>query len=400
MRYSNYRKYANYVTHLSFLFVVLFFSSCGKKEKTSKPPVNVEIEKPKYMKFRKKIRVQGNIEPKEYADICVRIDGVLENMMVDEGDIVKKGAMLFQCDKFNLENEVEVAEQNVNVAMTKVKRAFIQQEIEKIKLEKGEIDFKRATKLIKSKVISKDTFERVELLWKKAKADLKSAEANLEHSKAIVEQTQSNVKIAKKELDDSMIKAPIDGVITSVIKEFGEYAKEGDCVLRIEKPDNLEISILLSSNYYSMIEAGKSKAVIYNLNGDQLTESVISYCSPSIDPTSRTFEIKIDLPLNKKLVSGMLCSIDLIFIEKMAYGVPTEAVMARRGNRSIIFVANKNKAKVLEIKCGIIDNNYTEIKNLTDKNISIIVKGQSFLDDGMDIKIIDRKSMETQNVSK
>ena len=400
MRYFHYRNYANYITYLSLLCAVVFFCSCGKKEKTVKPPINVEVEKPKYMKFQKKIRVQGNIEPKEYADICVRIDAVLEKMMVDEGDKVKKGAMLFQCDKFNLENEVEVAEQNVKVAKTKEKRALIQLEIEKIKLEKGEIDFKRAKKLIDSKVISNDAFERVELFWKKAKADLKSAEASLEHSRAIVEQTQSNVKIAKKELDDSMIKAPIDGVITSVIKELGEYAKKGDCVLRVEKPDNLEISILLSSNYYSMIEAGKSRAVIYNLNGDKLTESIISYCSPSIDPTSRTFEIKIDLPRNKKLVSGMLCSIDLIFIEKMAYGVPTEAVMARRGNRSIIFVPNQGKAKSLEIKCGIIDDNYTEIKDFTDKNISVIIKGQSFLDDGTHIKIIDRKLMEQRNVSK
>ncbi len=400
MRNFHYIKHANHITHLFSLSIVLIFCSCGKREKIDKPPVNVEVEQPKYMKFKKKIRVQGNIEPKEYADICARIDGVLENMMVEEGDVVKKGMMLFQCDKFNLESEVEVAEQNVNVAKTKVKRALIQLEIETIKLEKGELDFKRAKKLIENRVISKDNFERIELLWEKAKADIKSAEANLEHTKAIVEQAQSNVKIAKKELDDSMIKAPIDGVITSVIKELGEYAKKGDCVLMVEKPDNLEISILLSSNYYSMIEAGKSKAVIYNLNEEVLTESVISYCSPSIDPTSRTFEIKIDLPNNKKLVSGMLCSIDLIFHEKMAYGVPTEAVMARRGNRSIIFVANKDKADALEIKCGIIDNNYTEIKDFVDNHLSVIIKGQSFLDDGMKIKIIDKRSKELHNVSK
>lgn len=399
MRNYHYRKCSDHIVFLSILCTILFLCSCGKKEKISKSPINVEVEKIKYLKFQKKIRVQGNIEPKEYADICVRLDGVLENILVDEGDKVKKGAMLFQCDKFNLVNEVEVVKQNVNVAKTGEKKAFIQLEIEKVKLEKGEIDFKRAKKLIDSKVISKDSFERVELYWKKAKADLKRAEAHLEYSQAVVEQAQSNVKIAQKELEDSMIKSPIDGVVTFVVKELGEYAKKGDCVLRIEKTENLEISILLSSNYYSMIETGKSKAAIYNLSGDKLTETIISYCSPSIDPTSRTFEIKIDLPKNKKLVSGMLCSIDLIFIEKNAYGVPTESIMKRSGNRSIIFLAKQGKADALEITCGISDNNYTEIKNLADKNISVIVKGQSFLDAGTSIKIVNEKMMEQNNVS-
>ena len=400
MRYFHYRTYVNHITYVVFLCVIVLFCSCGKKEKRSKPPVNVEVAKPRYLKFQKKIRVQGNIEPKEYANICVRLDGVLENLMVDEGDRIKKGAMLFQCDKVNLENEVEVAEQNVNVAKTEETKALIQLEIEKIKLEKGGIDFDRAKKLIKAQAISKDTYERTELLWKKAKADLKRSEAHLQHVKALVEQAQSNVKIAKKELEDSMIKSPIDGVVTFVLKELGEYAKKGDCVLRIEKPDDLEISILLSSNYYSMIEKGKSKAIIYSLGGDKLMESIISYCSPSIDPTSRTFEIKIDLPKDKKLVSGMLCSIDLLFIEKMAYGVPTEAVMTRSGNRAIIFLLNQGKAEELEIKCGIIDNNYTEIKDLVDKNISVIVQGQSFLDDGTPVKIINNKLTEQKNVSK
>ncbi len=121
----------------------------------------------------------------------------------------------------------------------------------------------------------------------------------------------------------------------------------------------------------------------------QQTGPIISYRSPSIDPTSRTFEIKIDLPKNKHLASGMLCSIDLIFIEKMAYGVPTEAIMTRTGNRSIIFLPKQGKADALDIQCGIIDNDYTEIKNIADKNISVIIKGQAFLDTGTPIRIVN-----------
>lgn len=391
-------KYRN--SYILSIFLACCLCSCSEKGGKAIRCVNVEISKPKLMKFQKKLRVQGNIEPKDDADICARIDGAIDVMHVREGVSVKKGDVLFQSDRIALENHVEVAKQNVNVAETKLSAALIQHEIAKTTMEKTGIDFKRAKKLVASNAISKNAYEIAELHNKQAFANVKSAEANAAHAKAIVELSRSRMKIAIKELDDSMIKSPIDGVVTSLIKELGEYAKMGDCVLRVENVKELEISILLSSNYYAMITPGKSNTAIYNLNGEKLTESIISYRSPSIDPTSRTFEIKIDLPPNNKLVSGMLCSIDLIFVEKMAYGVPSEAVIKRSGNRTIVFIPNKNQAKSIDVECGISDNSYTEVKNIGGKELFVIVKGQAFLDDGTPIKVIDKNAVEEQNVSK
>jgi RND family efflux transporter MFP subunit len=371
------------------LFVVLICCSCREEQELVSTAVKVEIAKPKYMLFQDRITVHGNIEPVDYAEICARVDGVIDELNVQEGDKVKRGTILFQSDRMNLKSQVEIAKQNLNVAKSNLIKAVISQETRKIFLQKANIDYVRAKGLLERNAISKDSFERTELLWKQAGADIQSSQADVKYAQALVDQATSNVKISQKMLEDSMIKAPYDGVITVTNKKVSEYAKKGDCVLRIENPDKLEIAILLSSNYYSDIKVGKTKALIYSLEGDRLVEALVAYRAPNIDPISRTFEIKITLPKTSKLVSGMLCSITLIFSEHMGYGVPREAIMLRGENRSIVFTPAANQAKSLQVYPGISNGRYTELKNIT-KDLDIIVKGQAFLNADTPIKIMNK----------
>ncbi|MCK4983779.1 MAG: efflux RND transporter periplasmic adaptor subunit [Victivallaceae bacterium] len=331
--------------------------------------------------------MEGNIEPKKYANICARTNGALNNLLIKEGDLINAGTVLFQSDKVNLESEVEVAKRNVEVSKTSLKKAFIRLETEKLKFKKANIDLERSRRLIEKNVVSKDSFEHTELNWKGAIANIKSAKVGVEHAQALMKRFECSLQIAKKKLEDSIIKAPYRCVVTEIVKKVGGYAKSGDCVLKIEDPDNLEISILLNSNYYSDAKSGKTKVVIYTLSGEKVAESSISYRSPSVDPLTRTFEIKIDLPKDERFVSGMLCSVELIFSEKIAYGVPAEAIILRKGNKPVVFISSQGKAKAVEVKLGIMDNGYTEVTNLS-KNASVVIEGQAFLNDGKSIKII------------
>jgi RND family efflux transporter MFP subunit len=378
----------NKVVYLCML-VVLICCSCRKDQELASTAVKVKISKPKYMFFQDRITVNGNIEPIYNTKMCVRVDGVIDELNVSEGDMVKRGATLFHSDRMNLKSKVEIAKQNLNVAQSNFIKAVISQETRKIFLKKAAIDYARSRGLLERHAISKDSFERTELLWKQAGADIQNSKADIKYAQALVDQATSNVKIAKKMLRDSIIKAPYDGVITGTNKKASEYAKKGDCVVLIENPDKLEISILLSSNYYSKVKEGKTKALIYSLEGDKLTESLVTYRAPNINPISRTFEIKISLPKNSKLVSGMLCSITLIFSEHMGYGVPSEAIMLRGENRSIVFTPYENNAKPLQVHPGIINDRYTELKNIA-KNVDIIVQGQAFLNAGTPIEVMNK----------
>ncbi|MEM4247725.1 MAG: HlyD family efflux transporter periplasmic adaptor subunit, partial [Candidatus Nanoarchaeia archaeon] len=194
-------------------------------------------------------------------------------------------------------------------------------------------------------------------------------------------------EIAKKDLDDSIIKAPIDGIVVKTFKETGEYARKGEPVLRIESPSKLVIKILPSSNYYGMIETGKTSAIINDIEGNWLANGTVTYKSPTVRADSRTFEVKIDLEENEKLVIGMLCDVELVLYEREGLGIFKEAVLPRAGNKSAIFIAKDGKATENEVKTGLISDNYIELLDFHMPDAEIIIRGQSFLNDGALINI-------------
>ncbi len=377
------------------LILGLFTCSCKKKKETSVAAVGVRTSLPRYMRFQSRIRLQGNVEPKEYALICAKTDGTIDIMEVDEGDRVKPGQLLFQSDKLNLESELEVAKKALKVKQSQVREAEANYLLNKAKLDKAVTDFKRHRNLQEVEAISKDEFEKKELSLREALINLKIAKTTVNSAKTVVEQSESNLAIAKKYYDDSLVKAPFAAVVTNRYKEPGEYAKKAECILRLENPEKLEITLLLSSKYYSRIIPGKTKAVIHSETGKKLKETTVAYKSPTIDTDSRTFEIKINLKEKGSFVSGMLCNIDLILADEKGYGVPKEAVLIRGEDEAVVFTVKDGKAEEIPVKKGLSYRGYTEIKNFNKSNLApVVVQGQAFLNSGAAVNIVNGKTAQ------
>ena len=183
--------------------------------------------------------------------------------------------------------------------------------------------------------------------------------------------------------------------VIGLIIEHGrenEYVNTGKNILRLENPDSLEISCFASAVYYTQVIPGKTKVEILDPNsGKILGNAVVTYRAPGVDPESRTFELKVTVPQNIKLVSGMLCELNVILLEKEAFGIPADAALLRANDRYIVFTVGKdNRARSIEVSRGIVDKNYCEILNpgeLAGKQI--VVTGQTFVNNNALLQIIN-----------
>ncbi len=376
--------------NIVFFTIMLPIALCVSCQKEKTPmeerALNVEIMKPEKHIFEKIIRAHGNVEAAEYAELCARVAGIVDIRPASEGTLFKKGDILFQIDKLSLEREVLSASQDLKVSESTVLKSHIDVEFMKIQMEKADIDYKRATTLKNAKVISDNEYELSGLMLKKAFAELKQAEANLDYSIALKEKAESNLDIATKKLADSIIKADFDGVVTEEFKEIGEYANKAEPVLRIENPESIEAVALIGADYYGLIKKDETMARI--ISGDKSICVPVTYCAPNIDPTKRTFKIKINLAPDSNFVSGMLCEIQIIKEKKEGLGIPSLAILERQNERKIAFAFGKSStAEELELLTGIEEGGWTEIikPDISDK--AIIIKGQSFLNNGDKIKI-------------
>ena len=369
---------------------VICLLGCSKKEDTESTAqtvaVKVKTGSLTPMRFRRQIQVQGCIQPVNSAKIAARMAGNLDALKVKEGDRVKAGDILFQTDQVNLQNQVLIAEQNLKVAQQNKSIAEADLKIAKTNLEKARLDFERDETLFKRNVITKQAFENMEVAWKNAQATTEKAEVALAYKDVLIAQAETSLQIARKNLADSIIRAPYDGVITAKYHEPGEFVANGTAVLAIEDQTNLEASLFVSSIYYPAISP--ETTVLLTLHGLELCRAKLSYISPSIDPLTRTFEIKANLPNQPNLISGTLCDIMVILAERDGFGLPSDAILSRAGGQSVVFAVNGDSAEEIPVSTGFTTDGFTEILNNDDlKERQFVTEGQYFLNNGSRIEI-------------
>ena len=370
--------------------LALSFAGCGRK---APPParnkiVRVSLSKMAERNFRQRIPVQGTVEPVEFAALSSRTEGTLDILNVDEGDRVKKGQLLFQIDRQNLENEVTVAQRALEVCESEVKTARISLDLARIKLKKAQIDYDRAKTLRESNAVSQDSFEATELAAKEAESECAKSESLLHIAEALVEKQRNNLSIAQKNLADSEIKAPFDGIITDKFVERGEFVKGGTQIIRLENQQTLDVVCVISALHYQNIIPGKTRAT-FALDKMPAGDAVVSYRAPNVDPLSRTFKIKIRLPKDTPLVSGLLCSVDLLTKESRGFGLPSDAIQLRDNGVQVAFADKNGYAEQVVIKPGIVDGALTEVLNADQlKGRKFVVRGQTFVNPGDKLSVL------------
>lgn len=369
--------------------IVVSTSSCAKKKKAAKEKtVRVILQSLKAQEFQDRLPVKGTIFPVEYATISAKTEGTLDDLKVDEGDMVKKGDLLFSIDRVTLENDVTVKKEEVAVAKTELSTAQIELKIVQTKAEKTVFDRNRAERLVKSSAMSASDYETAIVNWKEANALVEKAKVAVQYRKAKLVQAETNLLIAQKNLRDAMVRAPFNCLIASKLQEEKEYVKSGTNILKLENISNLEIIAYLSARYHNKIIAGKTPVTI-SVDGVKYGSAVITYSARTIDPVTRTFKIKAHLPKEIELASGMLCELDIILGQAKGVGVPETAVLQLGEKFYVYTVTKEGTATSVEVKKGIVDAANCQIANPEVlKGRKVVVSGQRFLAEGTKVTVV------------
>ena len=182
--------------------------------------------------------------------------------------------------------------------------------------------------------------------------------------------------------------APFDCTVTDKYVEENEYVSVGQNILKLENQKKLEVECFISAVHYRFITPGKTP-VIFTRGG----RAIVTYKAPSIDPDSRTFKIKILLPEEIRMVSGMLCGLVIVLEEKEGYGLPADAILLRANDRHIAYTLGKgNVAESVDIVRGIVDGKFCEVVNASDLlDRRFVVTGQTFVNNGSHLTVVNGK---------
>lgn len=206
------------------------------------PAVNATVEEAREMVINNPKHYVALVEAINSVDVVAKVGGSLDKVNFKEGGFVGKDDALFVIDKDTYQAKYDLAKAQLESA--------------KANLTKTERDYKRQTKLSAKNIASQATFD--------------SAESAYLQAKAAVAQNEANLKLAKKDLDNTEVKAYIDGVIGKTYVTVGNYIKASDPdkpLARVVQVNPIRIAFSLTDKEYLALKAaGKQNLSDYNIN--------------------------------------------------------------------------------------------------------------------------------------
>jgi RND family efflux transporter MFP subunit len=339
-------------------------------------------------RFEERLVVQGNLEAKNFAMVPALIPGTLEAVYVNEGDcVVADETELFQVDSLKVAKALEVRKQELAVARCGLREKEANQERVQADFDKAKLDHERFKTLFARGVVPEDALEQQESRYKQTAALLKHARTLVNLGEEQVQQAEAAVAISEKDLSDSLVRAPLSGVVSLRLSEAGEMADVGKPVVRIEDPSVLEVSAFLPAQYYPRVTEGKTPVRV-SVYGIDVGERTVTYKSPTIHPQLRTFEVKcvIEDPPDG-VVPGAMAELQVLLEHKKGLGVPAEAVQLR-ADHSVVFVVAENKAKMVPVETGLETDGWLEVRSgQLEEGMPVVTLGQYLVNDGAPVTV-------------
>jgi multidrug efflux pump subunit AcrA (membrane-fusion protein) len=376
------------------LVATLLAAGCGKKESAPAAAADavhalaVRAQTAATRDFERRLTVQGSLETKNFANVASRADGNLDAIWVDEGDAVVAGKTpLFQIDPVGRENAVTISEQELAVAQAALAVAKASAQKTEAEAHKATLDFDRYDRLHKAAKVSDNEYEAHEVMFEQAKAGIAVAQAQVDLAERQVKQAEAALSIAQKNLDDTKVLAPISGVVSARTAEPGEQMAVGHVLLRIDDLSTVEAAAYLPAQYYPDVVPGKTEFHL-GVNGREAGTHAVTYRSPTINTTLRTFEIKGKVEAADGLaIPGNMADLTIVFETRPGLGIPSASILVRAG-KPIVFVVRDGKAVAREIQPGLQNDAWTEILSGLETGEQVVTEGQTQLRDGNPVEIL------------
>ncbi len=311
----------------------------------------VEAATPIPVEVTETLDATGIIHAKDTAEVSGKLTGTtIEKVLVDVGDTVKAGQVLAVLDSQALKDTLIQAEADLALSHANLKKA--------------EADLARVEPLLKIDAISRQEVDNYRTILAQTKATITSNEARLNN--------------AKTNLKNTLIVAPVSGIISSKTAEVGLLVN-GSSLFSIIKNGQLEWRAVIDPKDASKLSGGQS--AVLPLNNDESITGKLSHLSPIAD-NSRQLIAHVLLPNNKKIKAGMYQAGQFILSFEQKLALPVSAVMTTDGY-DYVWVLHPNTSQntytVKRAKITTHNRIGDKIVAEIDKNAIVVAKSTSFL---------------------
>ena len=349
------------------------------------------------------VTVNGTLNAFDQTTVSVKVPGRLQSISVDLGSVVRKGQAIGQLEQSDYKLRVQQAEASLAQARARLglspdgsdDRVTAEQtgtvREAKAVLEEAKARRDRAAKLISQGIVPRAEFDTVDSDYKVALSRYQDALEEIRNRQGVLAQRRSELALAKQQLADSVVYAPMAGVVQEKKASVGEYLAAGAPVVEIVRIDPLRLRADVPERESRKVRVGQHVRVVVEGDVSSYT-GLIRRVSPTITQQSRVLTVEADVPNDGKLKPGSFVRAEIVTNESSsAITVPTSAVVTFAGIDKVLEVQN-GKAVERAVTIGRRGTDWVEILSGVNVGEKVIVNPGN-LQTGQLVTELDRKSV-------
>lgn len=367
----------SFATVLIFLFVALLAAGCGRGKSAPGEgrEITVSTAKVEMGRLDRGTMVSGKLEALESANVVSKISGKVAAVNVDVGSLVQAGDVLVTLEANEMAASVAQAEAAANAAGSNREQAQSDYEVARANYERGQA-------LLAQGAISQSDFDnRFALPYRKAE------EYYLRGSGAQYSQALAALQLARANYANSIITAPISGVITARNINPGELAGASIPVVTVVNLDKVVVQASVGEDKINELKMGDKVQVKVSAASDRPFEGTITNIALAASSSTKAFPIKIQIDNpNHVLKPGMFAEVPLSRSTAAALTVPREAVVSD-GGKNYVWVINDGTVSKKEVSTGVSDGVKIVVTAGLQEGQNVAITGQEDLREGLKVNV-------------
>ena len=346
--------------------VAFIFCSCrsdypsSSRAATSDPksaPRQVKTAKVTEMPIGETVTVNGTLAAFDHVTVGMKVPGRLQSISIDLGSVVHRGQRVAQLEQQDYKLRVQQAEAALAQARARLglspdgsdDRVAAEQtgtvRQGRAVMDDAKLKRDRAAKLVEQGVVSRAELDTAESDYKVALSRYQDALEEIRNRQGLLAQRRSELALAKQQLADTIVYAPMDGIVQEKKASVGEYLAAGAPVVDVVKVNPLRLRAEVPERESHNIRNGQSVRV--TVEGD--ANSYLGYIkrlSPTIGEQNRVLVVEADVANNGGLRPGAFVRAEIVTNQtNTAVTIPSNALITFAGIDKVSWKTEKRSRK-------------------------------------------------------
>lgn len=373
-------------------------SGASQSKPGDKAARQVKTARVEEMPFGETVTANGTLAAYDQSTASAKVAGRLSTISVDLGSVVRRGQMVAQVEPNDYKLRVQQAEAALAQARARVglspdgkddavnpeQTGTVRQARAVLDEAKGSRD--RAAKLVQQGIVPRSEFDSVDAAYKVAVSRYQDAIEEIRNRQALVAQRRSELALARQQLADTAVYAPLDGIVQQKRASVGEYLAAGAPVVDIVRMNPLRLQAEVPERDAGTVRFGQNVRV--TVEGDaNVYLGQIKRLSPVITAQNRMLMVEADVQNDGRLRPGSFAKAEIVTNDaKMAVTVPNSSIVTFAGIEKVIVVQN-GKALEKPVTTGRRNGDWTEIVAGVNVGDQVIVAPGN-LQSGMAVEVV------------